>query len=559
MKTILFDGQKLEIAGVHSDSRKIADGFAFVAVKGTQSDGHAFIGKAIENGAKVIVYQEDSALQEGIAGQARNDKGGADGTGDADGADGVGVIAGLTRNPLREKAISYIQVKDSAEALGQLASLWNGEPSKHLTLVGVTGTNGKTTIATLLYDMFRKLGYKVGLLSTVCNYVNDRAVPSTHTTPDPVELNALLAEMVAEGCEYVFMEVSSHSVVQQRIAGLQFKGGIFTNLTRDHLDYHETVEAYRDAKKGFFDQLPADAFALTNADDKNGLFMLQNTKAAKKTYSFQTLADFKGKILEAHFDGTEMTINGTEIHTQFVGKFNAYNLLAVYGAAAELLCRDVACHVSTDMMRHVSTGVMHTISTDVARHVSTGVMHTISTDVARHVSTEDILRIISTLTPVSGRFETIRSPKGYTAIVDYAHTPDALTNVLTAIGEVLRGGQIITVVGCGGNRDKGKRPIMAKEAVRLSHKVILTSDNPRNEEPEAILDDMFAGLDAGQRQQALRITDRKEAIRTACMLAKAGDVILIAGKGHEDYQEVKGVKHHFDDRGVVKELIIHNS
>ncbi|GHT24345.1 UDP-N-acetylmuramoyl-L-alanyl-D-glutamate--2,6-diaminopimelate ligase [Bacteroidia bacterium] len=485
MKTILFNGQKLDIAGIHSDSRKITDGFAFVAVKGTQSDGHSFIDKAIENGATVIVYQDDSA------------------------------IAGLPRNPL------FIRVKDSAEALGQLASLWNGEPSKHLTLVGVTGTNGKTTIATLLYDMFRKLGHKVGLLSTVCNYVNDRAVPATHTTPDPVELNALLAEMVAEGCEYAFMEVSSHAVVQQRIAGLQFKGGIFTNLTRDHLDYHETVEAYRDAKKGFFDQLPAEAFALTNADDKNGLYMLQNTAARKQTYSFRTLADFKGKIVEAHFDGTEMTINGTDIHTQFVGKFNAYNLLAVYGAA-KLLCENTA--------------------------------ELLCRDAARHVSTDDILRIISTLTPVSGRFETLRSPKGYTAIVDYAHTPDALTNVLTAIGEVLSDGQIITVVGCGGNRDKGKRPIMAKEAVRLSHKVILTSDNPRNEEPEDIINDMVAGLNAGERQQAVCITDRREAIRTACMLANAGDVILIAGKGHEDYQEVKGVKHHFDDKEVVSEM-----
>ncbi|MDR0834057.1 MAG: UDP-N-acetylmuramoyl-L-alanyl-D-glutamate--2,6-diaminopimelate ligase [Candidatus Symbiothrix sp.] len=471
MKTIVFNGQKLEINGIHSDSRKINKDYAFVAIAGTQSDGHAFIDKAIENGATVIVHQEGSAFQERVAGQE----------------------------------ITYIQVPDSAEALGQLASLWNDEPSKKLTLVGVTGTNGKTTIATLLYNMFQKLGYKVGLLSTVCNYVNDRAVPSTHTTPDPIELNALLAEMVTEGCEYAFMEVSSHAVVQQRIAGLQFKGGIFTNLTRDHLDYHETVEAYRDAKKGFFDQLPADAFALTNADDKNGLFMLQNTKAAKKTYSFQTLADFKGKIVEAHFDGTEMTINGKEIHTQFVGKFNAYNLLAVYGAAVLL-----------------------------------------------GKNPEDVAVLLSTLTPVSGRFETIRSPKGYTAIVDYAHTPDALTNVLTAIGEVLRDGKIITVVGCGGNRDKGKRPIMAKEAVKLSHQVILTSDNPRNEEPEDIINDMVAGLNTNEREQAVCITDRKEAIRTACLLAKAGDVILIAGKGHEDYQEVKGVKHHFDDKEIVK-------
>ena len=468
---LTFAGQELDITGIHADSRKIQPGYLFVAVRGVQSDGHDYIKKAIENGARVIVCQILPAD--------------------------------------RHSDVNYIQVADSAEALGEIASLWNGEPSKNLQLIGVTGTNGKTTTATLLYQMFRKLGYKAGLLSTVCNYIDGKAIPTTHTTPDALELNDLLAQMLAAGCDYVFMEVSSHAVVQKRIAGLKFKGGIFTNLTRDHLDYHETFEAYRDAKKGFFDQLPNDAFALTNKDDKNGLFMLQNTKANKHTYSFQSLADFKGRILESHFDGTLMTINNTEILTQFVGKFNACNLLAVYGAAVLL-----------------------------------------------EQKSDEILVILSTLRSVSGRFETFRSPDGYTAIVDYAHTPDALTNVLNAIHGVMNGqGQIITVVGCGGNRDKGKRPIMAKEAVRLSHRVILTSDNPRFEEPEDIISDMVAGLDAGERRQALCITDRKEAIHTACMLAQSSDVILIAGKGHEDYQEVKGVKNHFDDREVVQEFI----
>jgi UDP-N-acetylmuramoyl-L-alanyl-D-glutamate--2,6-diaminopimelate ligase len=479
MMQLIFKNQTIDISGIHFDSRKIESGYLFVAVKGTQSDGHDYIGKAIENGATVIVHQ----------------------------------------SPVVDKNsnIKYIQVNDSAKALGEIASLWNGEPSKKLKLVGITGTNGKTTIVTLLYMIFRKLGYNAGLLSTVCNYINETEIPATHTTPDPIELNNLLAQMVAAGCEYAFMEVSSHSVVQQRIAGLQFAGGIFTNLTRDHLDYHNTFEAYRDAKKSFFDQLPVAAFALTNKDDKNGEFMLQNTKAVKHTYSFQTLADFKGRILESHFDSTLMTINDAEILTQFVGKFNAYNLLAVYGAAV-LLCRDVACKVSTT----------------------------------------DILTLLSTLQSVSGRFQTFRSSDGYTAIVDYAHTPDALVNVLNAI-KILNDalpdkGNIITVVGCGGNRDKGKRPIMAKEAVRLSDRVILTSDNPRFEEPEAILDDMFAGLDDTERRQALCITDRKEAIRTACMLAQQVYVILIAGKGHEYYQEIKGVKHPFDDREIVQEI-----
>jgi UDP-N-acetylmuramoyl-L-alanyl-D-glutamate--2,6-diaminopimelate ligase len=472
-----FAGQELDVTGIHSDSRKIQPGYLFVAVKGCQSDGHDYIEKAIENGARVVVCE----------------------------------VLPDDRHP----NVQYIQVSDSAGALGEIASLWNGEPSKNIQLIGVTGTNGKTTTATLLYRMFRRLGYKAGLLSTVSNYIDGKEIPATHTTPDAIELNDLLDQMVAAGCEYVFMEVSSHAIVQKRIAGLHFRGGIFTNLTRDHLDYHETFEAYRDAKKGFFDQLPVNAFALTNKDDKNGLFMLQNTNANKYTYSFQSFADFKGRILESHFDGTLMTINDTEILTQFVGKFNAYNLLAVYGAAA-LLGRNSGEAGFDD---------------------------------------NQILIVLSTLHSVSGRFETFRSPDGYTAIVDYAHTPDALTNVLNAIHGVMNGkGNIITVVGCGGNRDKGKRPIMAKEAVRLSNRVILTSDNPRFEEPDDIINDMVAGLNDAEKKQTVCITDRKEAIRTACLLAQTGDVILIAGKGHEDYQEVKGVKRHFDDREIVREL-----
>jgi len=467
----ILGNQDIEIQGIHSDSRKIQEGWLFIAVPGTQSDGHSFIGKAIENGAVAIVCQV------------------------------------FPEN--RQDSITYIRVEDSAEALGQIASAWNGNPSGQLTLVGVTGTNGKTTIATLLYTMFRKLGYKAGLLSTVSNYINEKEVPATHTTPDAIELNGLLAQMVEAGCEYVFMEVSSHSVKQKRIAGLQFKGGIFTNLTRDHLDYHPTFEDYRDAKKAFFDGLPAGAFALTNKDDKNGMFMLQNTKADKHTYSVLSLADFKGRILETHIEGTLMSINDKEVATQFVGKFNVYNLLAVYGTAVLL-----------------------------------------------GQNPDEVLVLLSTLHSVAGRFQTFRSHGGYTAIVDYAHTPDALVNVLNAIHEVLMGrGNIITVVGAGGNRDKGKRPLMARESARLSDRLILTSDNPRFEEPEDIINDMFAGLMEDDIKKTLKITDRKEAIRTACMLAKAGDVVLVAGKGHEDYQEVKGVKHHFDDREVVQEII----
>ena len=374
--------------------------------------------------------------------------------------------------------------------------------------MGVTCTNGKTTIATVLYELFRRLGYKVGLLSTVCNYIDGEAIPTDHTTPDPITLHALIARMVEAGCTYAFMEVSSHSIDQRRISGLDFDGGIFTNLTRDHLDYHKTVENYLKAKKKFFDELPAKAFALTNVDDKSGMVMLQNTKAKKLTYSLRTLADFKGRILESHFEGTDLLINDKEVTVRFVGRFNAYNLLAVYGAA-------------------VSLGA----------------------------DPDEVLVALSAMHPVSGRFETIHSPEGFTAIVDYAHTPDALTNVLNSIHEVLEGkGRIITVVGAGGNRDKGKRPLMAKEAARLSDQVILTSDNPRFEEPDAIIQDMVAGLTKADLERTLCITDRAQAIKTATMLAKRGDVILVAGKGHEDYQEVKGVKHHFDDREQLRKL-----
>ena len=372
----------------------------------------------------------------------------------------------------------------------------------------MTGTNGKTTIATLLYNLFRKLGYRCGLLSTVCNYIEDEAVPASHTTPDPIELNHLLARMVDAGCQYAFMECSSHAIHQKRIGGLKFAGGIFTNLTRDHMDYHKTVENYRNAKKAFFDALPKSAFAITNADDKNGMVMVQNTKATVKTYSTRTMADFKARLLECHFEGMYLDIDGHEVGVQFIGKFNVSNLLAVYGTALML-----------------------------------------------GQKAEDVLVVMSTLKSVSGRLEPIRSPEGYTAIVDYAHTPDALENVLKAIHEVLNGkGSVITVCGAGGNRDKGKRPLMAQEAVKQSDRVIITSDNPRFEDPQDIINDMLSGLDKQQMKKVVAITDRREAIRTACMMAQKGDVILIAGKGHEDYQEIKGVKHHFDDREVVRDL-----
>ncbi|MDO4956760.1 MAG: UDP-N-acetylmuramoyl-L-alanyl-D-glutamate--2,6-diaminopimelate ligase [Bacteroidales bacterium] len=462
--------EEIEITGVNMDSRLIKEGHMFVAVKGTQADGHNYISKAIELGATAIVCQQ--LPQETTDG------------------------------------VTYVLVADSEDAVGKIATQFYGDPTSKLDLVGVTGTNGKTTIATLLYNMFRKMGYKVGLISTVCNYIDDEAVPTDHTTPDPITLNALLGRMADEGCKYAFMEVSSHSVAQKRIGGLKFRGGIFTNLTRDHLDYHKTVENYRDAKKGFFDGLDKDAFAVTNLDDKNGMIMVQNTKAKVTTYSLRAMADFKCKILEQSFEGMYLDINNREVAVSFIGKFNASNLLAVYGAAVML-----------------------------------------------GKEPEEVLVILSTLHSVNGRFDAVRSKEGVTAIVDYAHTPDALVNVLTAIHGVLEGkGEVITVVGAGGNRDKGKRPIMAQESVKQSDKVIITSDNPRFEEPQDIINDMLAGLTADDMKKVLSVVDRKEAIRTACMIAKPGDVILVAGKGHENYQDVKGVKHHFDDKEIIKEI-----
>lgn len=460
----------LDITGIQMDSRLIEPGQLFVAVRGTQTDGHAYIDKAIEKGAAAVVCEQIPEV--------------------------------------RQPGVTYLSTPDTEDAVGKLATTFYGDPTSKLDLVGVTGTNGKTTIATLLYDMFRHFGYKVGLLSTVCNYIDGEAIPTDHTTPDPITLNRLLERMADEGCKYAFMEVSSHSVAQKRIGGLKFAGGIFTNLTRDHLDYHKTVENYLKAKKAFFDGLPKTAFALTNADDKNGMVMVQNTRAKVATYSLRTLCDFKGKVLEDGFEGMLMDINQREVNVQFIGRFNASNLLAVYGAACLL-----------------------------------------------GKQPEEVLIALSMLRPVSGRFDALRSPKGYTAIVDYAHTPDALENVLNAIQEVLDGrGKVITVVGAGGNRDKGKRPLMAQEAVKQSDKVIITSDNPRFEEPQDIINDMLAGVSKEDMSRVLAIVERKEAIRTACMLAQPGDVILVAGKGHENYQDVKGVKHHFDDKEVLKEV-----
>ena len=460
---------QIDVTGVNIDSRKVEAGNAFIAVCGTQTDGHRFIYKAIETGAKVIVCQQmPDNLVEGI---------------------------------------TYVQLADTEDAVGKIATVFYGDPTSRLKLVGVTGTNGKTTIATLLFRMFRLMGFKCGLCSTVCNYIEDQAFPTEQTTPDPITLNALLGRMADEGCQYAFMECSSHAIQQKRIGGLTFAGGIFTNLTRDHLDYHKTYQNYRDAKKAFFDSLDKDAFVVTNADDKNGDFMVQNTKAEVKTYSTTRTADFHAKIIEMGFDGMLLRINGQEVHVPLVGKFNVSNLLAIYGTAV-MLGRDPM----------------------------------------------EVLTLMSGLRSVSGRFEAVRSPKGVTAIVDYAHTPDALENVLDAIHEVLqRRGEIITVCGAGGNRDKGKRPQMAKIAARMSDKVIITSDNPRFEEPQDIINDMLAGLEDEDKPRTLSIVDRREAIRTAALIAKPGDVILIAGKGHEDYQDVRGVKHHFDDKEVVSE------
>ena len=464
----IIGSEHKEISSLECDSRKINRNSLFVAVRGYNVDGHKFIPLVTLAGAAAIVCEE---LPE-----------------------------------LLDPSVTYITVSNSAIALGKLASQWWGNPSRKLKLVGVTGTNGKTTTATLIYEMARLMGYKAGLLSTVCNYIDDEAVPTTQTTPDPLTLNELLHRMVVAGCSYAAMEVSSHAAHQHRIAGLQFAGGVFSNLTRDHLDYHKTVEAYLQAKKSFFDSLSSDAFALTNIDDRNGMVMLQNTPARKYTYSLRSQADFMGRVIESRLDGTLMSFNNREVEVLFTGRFNAYNLTAVYGAAT-LLGWD----------------------------------------------TDRILVDMSRLVPVAGRFQTFRSASGVTAVVDYAHTPDAVVNVLSAIKEVTGSQErIITVVGAGGNRDKGKRPIMAAEAAARSGRVILTSDNPRDEDPLEILAEMEAGLDEEARTRTLSIADRRQAIRTAVRLARPGDVVLVAGKGHENYQEIKGVKHHFDDREEVR-------
>lgn len=461
---------EVDIRAVQFDSRKIEEGDLFVAQRGVNVDGHDFIEKAIEAGA-------------------------------------VGVVCEKMPEQ-RKEGVVYVETKDASFLLGVLASNFYGNPSKQLKLVGVTGTNGKTTIATLLYELVRFLGKKGGLLSTVCNYIGDEKIASTHTTPDALEINALMRKMVDAGCEYCFMEVSSHAAVQKRISGLDFDGAVFSNITHDHLDYHKTFKAYIEAKKVFFDGLSSAAFALTNADDRNGMVMLQNTSARRCTYSCKCLADFNAKVLEKHLDGTLLLLDGSEVWTMFTGDFNAYNLLAVY-AAARLL----------------------------------------------EFGKEDVLRVMSLLTPVSGRFETLLSKTGIMAVVDYAHTPDALENVLSTIEGLRRQGSlIITVVGAGGDRDRTKRPEMARAACKYSDRVILTSDNPRSEDPVAIIEEMRAGVSDADAAKVLAITDRKEAIRTALMMAEEGDLVLVAGKGHEDYQEIKGVKYHFDDKEVIQEI-----
>ena len=471
VETLALCGEEsVEIASLGFDSRSVVPGMLFFAVVGEQSDGHRYIESALNKGAVAVVCQQLPQTM--------------------------------------RRGVTYVQVADSHVALGEMASAFYGNPSRRLRLVGVTGTNGKTTTATLLYDLFRDLGYKVGLISTVTYCVDSRSMPSTHTTPDPVRLNAMLAEMVEVGCEYCFMEVSSHSIVQNRIRGLQFAGGIFTNITHDHLDYHKTFAEYIRAKKLFFDNLPREAFALVNADDRNGLVMVQNTRAQVKTFALRSMADFRCRIVEMLFDGMLLNLDGSEVWVKFLGRFNAYNLTAVYATALSL-----------------------------------------------GAERDEVLRILSDLHPVRGRFETIRSEKGITAIVDYAHTPDALQNVLRTIDEIRkRGEHIYVVVGCGGNRDRTKRPEMAKIAVNHSDMAIFTSDNPRMEDPDAIIEEMKTGLKASDRY--LAITDRHEAIRAAVALARPGDIILIAGKGHETYQDVGGKKHHFDDLEEITQALI---
>ncbi len=467
----------LEIKEIRFDSRKVTKGDLFVAERGYNTDGHKYIAQAVAAGAVAVVCEE---LPEGIS-------------------EGLSVSSG--------EGVIYLKVPNAAIALGIMASNFYDNPSHKMKLVGVTGTNGKTTTATLLYEMAGIMGYKAGLLSTVCNYVAGRKVAATHTTPDPLEMNALMAEMVKEGCSYCFMEVSSHSAHQHRIAGLDFDGAIFSNITHDHLDYHKTFKNYIDAKKLFFDELKGEAFALTNLDDKNGLVMLQNTKALKRTYSCRTLADFNCKIIERHLGSTLIELDGVEVWTKFTGDFNAYNILAVYAASILI-----------------------------------------------GFERERVLEAVSSLVPVSGRFETVVSKDGVVAIVDYAHTPDALENVLSTLQSLKHENRIISVVGAGGDRDKTKRPEMAEVSSRMSDILYLTSDNPRSEEPESIIDDMIAGVKESEMGRVRRIADRRSAIAAALAEAKGGDVVLIAGKGHEDYQEIKGVKHHFDDKEVVQEI-----
>jgi UDP-N-acetylmuramoyl-L-alanyl-D-glutamate--2,6-diaminopimelate ligase len=477
LKDILYKAGIIEVIGstniaitaLSFDSRKIEKDSLFIAIKGTLSDGHKYIDDTINKGAIAILCEE---LPEAI-----NDK------------------------------VTYIKVKDTSAALGIIAGNFYDNPSEKIKLVGITGTNGKTTTVTLLFSLFKKLGYKVGLLSTVKNQINNDIIPATHTTPDAIQLNALLRQMIEKGCTHCFMEVSSHAVVQNRIAGVHFSGAVFTNITHDHLDYHKTFDEYIKAKKKFFDGLSSDAFALTNKDDANGQIMLQNTKALKRSYSLRSMADFKCKVVENQFSGLLLNIDNQEVWSKLIGSFNAYNLLAVY-ATAVLLKEDKT----------------------------------------------NVLTTLSTLSSVEGRFQYIRNNNGVVGIVDYAHTPDALQNVLKTIADIRTGNeQVITVVGCGGDRDAAKRPIMAKIAGDLSTKVILTSDNPRSEEPEAILKEMQAGVDAVNFKKTISITDRSEAIKMACSIANDGDIILIAGKGHEKYQEIKGVKHPFDDMEVLQE------
>lgn len=459
-----------DVKDIQIDSRKVSKGSAFVAIRGSLSDGHQFIHRAIEDGAKVIVYEElPSELKEGI---------------------------------------TYVKVANTAEAVAYMAHNFYDEPSNKLKLVGVTGTNGKTTIATVLFKLFSELGYKCGLISTVQNQIADEVIPATHTTPDAVSLNALLKRMVDEDCTHVFMECSSHAIHQHRITGLHFTGAIFSNITHDHLDYHKTFEEYIRVKKKFFDDLSSDAFALSNLDDKRGTVMLQNTAASKYYYSLKNMAEFKGKILENALTGLVMLVNDKEVHFRLIGEFNAYNILAIYGTA-----------------------------------------------ICLGENSDEVLRVLSMLTSAEGRFDYIISDKRIIGIVDYAHTPDALDNVLSTIKKLRRGHeQIITVVGCGGDRDKTKRPVMAEVACELSDRVILTSDNPRSEDPNEILKDMQAGLNSAARRKSLSIVDRKEAIKTAVSFANSEDIILVAGKGHEKYQEIKGVKYPFDDKAVLKEM-----